>query len=348
MARYQFNHVVAAGSWDHFHQGHLLFLNRAFALSQHVTVAITNDTMITHKPMASAIEGFAHRKQAVSRFLTHQKLLPRATVVAINDLYGPTLTDPSLEALVATNATFPGAIKVNQKRKTTGLTSLQLIKVPLAKATDGGVISSERIRLGEINRQGVVYVDYFRKAKHFILPMSLRPTLAQAFGALMTGIGNQAAAEIRKKLRQTHPPIVISVGDVTTNLFLKQKLPAHVYVIDFWVERAQKFSRLRDLGFSPRQKHLQVSNPRGVITQELALALATIMSTVNKNGARIIAPVIVVKGEEDLAVIPAVLAAPLGAVVVYGQPGVGVVWVETTEAKKQEAYELLLKFKPLV
>jgi hypothetical protein len=51
---------------------------------------------------------------------------------------------------------------------------------------------------------------------------------------------------------------------------------------------------------------------------------------------------IVVDGEEDLAVIPLVLAAPDGAIVLYGQPHKGVV-LRTVDARAKAAARELMK-----
>ena len=50
---------------------------------------------------------------------------------------------------------------------------------------------------------------------------------------------------------------------------------------------------------------------------------------------------LVVDGEEDLLVLVAVAFAPLGGLVVYGQPGEGLVVVRVTAEKRGEAWELL-------
>jgi uncharacterized protein (UPF0218 family) len=54
--------------------------------------------------------------------------------------------------------------------------------------------------------------------------------------------------------------------------------------------------------------------------------------------------VIFVDGEEDLAVIPLVLAAPSGAAVLYGQPGEGVVLRIVDASAKREAETILKAF----
>jgi len=52
---------------------------------------------------------------------------------------------------------------------------------------------------------------------------------------------------------------------------------------------------------------------------------------------------IFVRGEEDLAAVPAMLMAPEGSAVLYGQPDQGVVLVQITESKKEEIRDLLTK-----
>ena len=53
---------------------------------------------------------------------------------------------------------------------------------------------------------------------------------------------------------------------------------------------------------------------------------------------------ILVDGEEDLAVIPLILAAPFGVFILYGQPGEGVVVCEVTPAAKEKAGAMLAHF----
>ncbi len=48
-----------------------------------------------------------------------------------------------------------------------------------------------------------------------------------------------------------------------------------------------------------------------------------------------------VDGEEDLATLPAILYAPLGSAVVYGQPNEGSVLVMVTPEKKKQIENLM-------
>ena len=54
---------------------------------------------------------------------------------------------------------------------------------------------------------------------------------------------------------------------------------------------------------------------------------------------------IIVDGEEDLAVLPVVLLAPLDSLVFYGQRNQGLVLVKVTEEKKSEFVKILARFK---
>jgi len=51
-----------------------------------------------------------------------------------------------------------------------------------------------------------------------------------------------------------------------------------------------------------------------------------------------------VDGEEDLAVLPVLLIAPLGFSIFYGQPNEGLVQVQVTEENKEQAYQFVNSF----
>jgi uncharacterized protein (UPF0218 family) len=54
---------------------------------------------------------------------------------------------------------------------------------------------------------------------------------------------------------------------------------------------------------------------------------------------------IFVKGEEDLAALPAIAMAPLSSVVIYGLPDEGAVVVKVTQDKKKEIQSLINKME---
>jgi len=161
------------------------------------------------------------------------------------------------------------------------------------------------------------------------LPDSLRPRLKRPLGQLFP-----TTAVAVEHLRQVRPVRLVSVGDVATAELLKAGVRPDMAVVDYMVMRAfvsEEVKRVVD-GYNVRV--MRVRNMPGTITQELRQALETQP------------PVkVLVQGEEDLAVIPAVLSSPLGSVVVYGQPNEGLVVVEVTEEKRKEFEGLLGMFE---
>jgi len=81
-------------------------------------------------------------------------------------------------------------------------------------------------------------------------------------------------------------------------------------------------------------KTVRVNNPAATLTKELIDLIRDSMHS-NEHVK------IVVEGEEDLATLPAILYAPLGTVVVYGQPNEGSVLVDVTLERKLHIEEFM-------
>ena len=126
------------------------------------------------------------------------------------------------------------------------------------------------------------------------------------------------------------------MGDVTTFHLLKSGIIPDILIIDDRTHRGpaskQVITGTKRDGF----KELEVDNPSGTITEELLDALADAVSSDQRFR-------IVVKGEEDLAALPAVIMAPNGSVVLYGQPDKGMMFVRVTSSKKLEMKDLMDK-----
>ena len=123
--------------------------------------------------------------------------------------------------------------------------------------------------------------------------------------------------------------IVYAVGDVVTHNLQKKGIIPAIAVVDGQTMR-MPCSRMPAM----TGNCIRVENPPGTITDELTRALAQAVTRT---------PVtIVVDGEEDLAVIPLVLAAPDGTIVLYGQPHKGVV-LRRVDAEAKSAAKTLMK-----
>ena len=126
-------------------------------------------------------------------------------------------------------------------------------------------------------------------------------------------------------------PKVITVGDATTQRLVDEDIVPNVAIVD-----GRERRRSRQTPAFPASSILKVSNPAGSISPQAIDAIRTVLETESR--AKII-----VKGEEDLLVLPVCVYAPLGSAVLYGQPLEGMVIVEVTREKKRKAQEFMEK-----
>ncbi len=348
-----YNVVAIAGTFDRLHRGHEWFIKQAYSTGSKVIIGLTSDRYVQRKikdkksNIKYQINSFEERERELESFLKRNKLLARSEIVKIHDVYGPAGENSEIEAIVATSETLAGARQVNKRRREYGFRPLKIISIPLVKAQDQIRISSTRIRNGEIDRQGLV----FSRIKAFGKPVvsSLRLALKKPLGELIRGDADnprKIAKIIEKKVRQDKPTIICTVGDIATKICNQVKMPINLAIVDFRVNRIKRFRGFEELGFSRislTQKELiqRVKNPPGHMTHSLVLAVKRAINKIILTGKRKIIRVI---GEEDLAGVPAILLSPLGSVVLYGQPGKGIVLVEVTEEKKKELLNLIQRY----
>lgn len=118
---------------------------------------------------------------------------------------------------------------------------------------------------------------------------------------------------------------LISVGDQTTKNLVDNDLIPDLVIID---NRIQRKDHNHDI--IRTENILEADNPAGTITENLWETIEKAISLTLKDSEN---RIIVVKGEEDLAVLPCLLVAPENAVVLYGQPNEGLVFVNVFEGK---------------
>jgi uncharacterized protein (UPF0218 family) len=122
---------------------------------------------------------------------------------------------------------------------------------------------------------------------------------------------------------------VLAVGDVVTAGLIEAGIVPAVAVVDGFTARHVPVP-LVDL---PGARVIRVQNPAATITDALEAAVG--------DGLARPPALIVVDGEEDLAVVPLALAAPEGSALVYGQPGKGVV-VSSVDPERRALARALL------
>jgi pantetheine-phosphate adenylyltransferase len=330
------NLVVCGGTFDHFHRGHEELLNYAFSFGGKLLIGLTSDEYIRNSKLktqnSKLIENYRIRKENLEKFLLEKKVHGKFEIIKIEDIFGPTLNkDLFIDGIVVSEESKNGAEVINIKRKELGLDPLRIFIAPLFKSEDGKFISSGRIRNGEIDRNGKLYVKELWLDKNLRLTEDLRHEFQEPFGELLKDTNN--IFELRNNL-------LFTVGDVTARNFNEKQIGQNLSIIDFNVARERKFSSFPDLGFTGNEKIFKIDNPAGYITSNLFRKLAEIIRT-NILGKTIL----LINGEEDLAVLPLILLSPLGGLIFYGQPGKGLMKITVSRESKDKAYSLISKLK---
>lgn len=323
---YKYHTLVVGGTFDRLHAGHKAFLLHAFSLAEKVYITIMSDRYTkVHKPHAAP---FAKRKKDMQDFLQQENLLQRGEIVAIDDVYGITDGSVTLDAILVTPDTIHGAKLVNTNRIKNNFSELAIEIMPLVSGESGMKISSTDIRSGAIDTKGTILLKNKFLQTVLQLPQSLRRQLQEPFGKIVKDFQEMASSN------------VITVGDVTTRIFNEQKKQPDIAIIDFTVERKKQQNSLEALGFASSEIVRKVTNPASQIVPQVWRAIEESLQDTALHKKT----VIIVAGEEDLAVLPALVLAPIGFTIYYGQPHVGMIAVPVTEETKERAFHLLASF----
>lgn len=160
--------------------------------------------------------------------------------------------------------------------------------------------------------------------KIFNLTPELRKEFKKPLGILISGCYDQTMDALARIIKDKKPEKIISVGDQVTRNIIRKKLPLDIGIVDNRVMRKP----VEEIDFKA-EMNFQVSNPAGTLTEESWHATLKAMEYEER-------VLIKVEGEEDLLVLFATLAAPNGALIVYGQPGEGIVVVEVNRETKEK------------
>jgi GTP-dependent dephospho-CoA kinase len=167
----------------------------------------------------------------------------------------------------------------------------------------------------------------------YILTPELRKKLKDPFGSLIQGSPDQTMVKMKGLVESEKPSRIISVGDVVSRNLHLYNLHPQVTIIDNISQRDQPMPQEEGV-----EKTVYVENPQGTITKEAIIAIEDALESGEHTH-------IVVRGEEDLLTLIAVLYAPETAFVVYGQPHSGIVVIRATSEKKAQVKEYLKAMK---
>jgi pantetheine-phosphate adenylyltransferase len=142
------------GTFEVLHVGHMLLLMTAFRNAENVICGLTSDGFASTLGKSHPIRPYIERESDLKRFLSERGWLDRCKIVKLDDPYGPTIENPSIDLLVVSPSTLQRANEINSKRAERMLKPLHIIVTPLVVAEDGLPISSSRILRGEITVTG--------------------------------------------------------------------------------------------------------------------------------------------------------------------------------------------------
>lgn len=144
------------------------------------------------------------------------------------------------------------------------------------------------------------------------LQQELRPELKEPFGPIYT--------DAETLLADAGEPLV-AVGDIVTYHLTRAGRTPDVALVDGRTKRSTVDDGIREtIERGAFDREIAVVNPPATLSAALLEALREGIDADETT-------IIVVEGEEDLAALPAILTAPPGASIVYGQPDEGMVHV---------------------
>ncbi|KAI7935692.1 hypothetical protein MJO28_016563 [Puccinia striiformis f. sp. tritici] len=127
----RFRTLALGGTFDHLHSGHKILLTIASWIATHrLIIGITDDQLLKNKQHSNQLQSLEERQEAVRKFL--DRVGPKNIIIEtprLVDVYGPTATDPDIDALLVSQETLPGAQSIDNIRKSNGLNPLKVFVI---------------------------------------------------------------------------------------------------------------------------------------------------------------------------------------------------------------------------
>jgi len=145
--------VATGGTFDHIHKGHLALLTKSFEVGETVVIGVTSDAF-ARKEGKNPDQSYQERLRFL-KALIRQRFPGRKYIIAkLDDYFGPGIASPDVQAIVVTRETAKRVSLANTLRGVKGYPPLEVVLVDYILADDSRLISSTRIRKGEIDAEG--------------------------------------------------------------------------------------------------------------------------------------------------------------------------------------------------
>ena len=332
---------LIGGTFDRFHSGHMSLIETGLSRCDKIEVWITSDEIAQSKD--SRIKKWEERKAELESATS--KYSSRISTHLLSDDYGPALETPDASAIICSNETMPKCIEINSKRMESGLEPLETILAESVFSWTGEKISSSRIRAGLMDREGKPWIPEKFAGSDGYITAEAESKLKEPFGKLIEGPEEDTSIAIIEALSIISKDpffngLLIAVGDVTTLGLQRAGRAADLAFVDGQTKRS-KWASAGEINHDMYDNILECASPAGSLSTSLIEACSSSLSSWMEDGER---SLIIVTGEEDLAPLIIHPLAPIGSVVVYGQPGKGVVVRWCDEDSKNRCRNLLLDF----
>ena len=214
-----------------------------------------------------------------------------------------------------------------------------LIEVPHRRNAAGTILSSTAIRNGSMDVTGQAWISDAWRTHVMAMSPAAETHLKTPSGTPYKGPEDNpevAMSAVLDDLSSLDGPL-IAVGDVTARVMLELDTVPDLALIDGQTKRvALDENEAVDLAPFPIQ--MRATSPPGVLTPNLLAQLERALHAEEPC-------VMVVDGEEDMAPLYLHLLAPLGAIVVFGMPGWGLMVQRTTIEMKERCRTILNAFE---
>ncbi len=140
--------IGLGGTFDQFHLGHAELIKTAFKFGKHVAIGLTTERLTENKIFKEKIQSYVQRENNLKQFI-HDKIGVSEqyySIIPLNDLFGPAITDKNLQAHISSMETYKIAIKINEIRIKNGLQPMVLIIIPIILNKFGKKFSSSELR----------------------------------------------------------------------------------------------------------------------------------------------------------------------------------------------------------
>lgn len=319
--------TFALNLFDRLHLGHEVMIDRLVEMSEPLAGVTSGELIGKGLELESIIQPLEVRTKRLREYLVRSKLddiVETRQVTTQQDLL--TIEEPvtflMYEGPCCTEIQS-GALK---KRKNILGFDDKIEFLKPVRADDGDKIASARIRQGLIDRYGHRLKGTNEPPR--TLQLEGRHGLKSPKGDMFHTKEGSPEKRVIERIQKEDPACVLAVGDVTTSTLLDEGYIPHVMIIDGITKRGVYRKK-----FSAEVEYL-IYNPAAAIYPEAWSAIDTAIYQEQH-------ALISVDGEEDLLGFPAVLLAPEGSVMLYGQPDEGIVWVPVNKENKRLARRLL-------